>query len=128
YLSEDRRRAGWVSGVLLTLASWIRLTDSNVQAVEWYTLPAATALLVYGVRRLRQDPSESSWRCLGPGMTLALTPSLLLALGVQARLAAPFALGVIGIGLLALVNLWPVAQFIPLWTLLSLTGAVLLGT
>jgi len=149
HLSEDRRGAGWVSGVLLTVASWIRLTDSNVQAVEWYTVPAATALLVYGVRRLRQDPSESSWGCLGPGLTLALTPSLLLALGepvslrallvglasvalvalgVRVRLAGPFALGVVGIGLLALRNLWPVAAFIPLWTLLSLTGAALLGT
>ena len=60
YLSEDRRRAGWVSGVLLTVASWIRLADSNVEAVEWYTIPAATALLAYGVRRLRQHPGESS--------------------------------------------------------------------
>ena len=34
YLSEDRRRAGWVSGVLLTMASWIRLADNNVEAVE----------------------------------------------------------------------------------------------
>ena len=149
YLSDDRRWAGWVSGVLLTVASWIRLTDNNVQAVEWYTVPAATALLVYGARRLRQDPGESTWRCLGPGLTLALTPSLFLALdepvswrallvglasvvllawGVQARLAAPFALGVVAIGLLALRNLWPVAGFIPLWALLSLVGAGLLVT
>ena len=148
YLSEDRRRAGWVSGLLLTVASWIRLTDNNVETVEWYTVPAAAALLVYGVRRLRRDPSESTWRCLGPGMALALTPSLMLALdepitwrglfvgfasvalvglGVQARLAAPFALGVGATGLLALRNIWPVAAFIPRWTLLFVIGGVLLG-
>ncbi len=151
YLSEDRRRAGWASGALLTIASWIRLTDNAVETVEWYTVPAATALLVYGVRRLRRNRSEStesSWRCLGPGMALALTPSLLLALdepitwrglfvglasvalvalGVQLRLAAPFALGVVATALLALRNIWPVAAFIPRWTLLFVIGGVLLG-
>ena len=148
YLSEDRRRAGWVSGVVLTVASWVRLTDSNVVTVEWYTVPAATALLIYGVRRLARDPSESTWRCLGPGMVLALVPSLMLALdrpitwrgllvglasvaiialGVQIRLAAPFALGVVATGLLALRNIWPVAAFIPRWALLFVIGAVLLG-
>lgn len=54
YLSADRRRAGWVSGLLLTIASWIRLADNDIQGVEWYTLPAATAFLVYGTRRLRR--------------------------------------------------------------------------
>lgn len=86
-------------------------------------------------------------RCLGPGLVLGLTPSLLLALdepvswrglgvglaavvlvalGVRLRLAAPFVLGVVATGLLALRNIWPAAAFIPRWTLLFLTGAVLL--
>jgi hypothetical protein len=148
YLSEDRRSAGWVSGLLLTLASWIRLGDTNVQTVEWYTVPAATALLFYGVRRLRRDSRESTWRCLGPGVGLALTPSLwlaldeplswrgllvaiasvtILALGVQIRLAAPFAIGVVSTALLAMRNIWPVAAFIPRWTLLFLVGGTLLA-
>ena len=151
YLSDERRRAGWVSGALLTVASWILLVDNDVQTVEWYTVPAATALLVYGIRRLRRrrnEVTESSWRCLGPGMVLALTPSLFLALdepttwrglfvglasvalvapGVQVRLAAPFALGVLATGLLALRNIWPVAAFIPRWTLLFIIGGVLLA-
>ena len=154
YLSPDRQRAGWVSGVLLTVASWIRLADNDIQVVEWYTLPAATALLVYGTRRFRRDPgestesTESSLRCLGPGLALALVPSLVLALrepvswrglvtgvasvvlvavGVKVRLAAPFILGVLATALLALRNIWPVAAFIPRWTLLFLIGGVLLG-
>jgi uncharacterized membrane protein len=69
----------WVV-VGLAMASWIRLADNNIEAVEWYTLPAATALLVYGVRRLRRDSSESTWRCLGPGLALALVPSLSVAM------------------------------------------------
>ena len=149
YVSRDRRRAGWVSGVLLTIASWIRLADNDVQAVEWYTLPAATALLVYGARRLRRDAGESTWRCLGPGLALALVPSLglalgepvswrgvlvalasvaLLALGVRLRLAAPFAFGAVATALLAVRNIWPVAAFIPRWSLLFLIGGGLLVT
>jgi hypothetical protein len=58
YLSEDRRKAGWASGLLLTVASWSRLADNNIQTVEWYTVPAAMALLFYGVRRLRHDPAS----------------------------------------------------------------------
>jgi hypothetical protein len=148
YLSRDRRRAGWVSGVLLTVASWIRLADNDIQAVEWYTLPAATALLVYGVRRLRRAPGEPSLRCLGPGLALALLPSLLVALrepvswrallvglasltlvvlGVKVRLAAPFVLGVVATAMLALREMWPVAAFLPRWALLFLVGGVLLG-
>jgi hypothetical protein len=149
YLSQDRRRAGWVSGALLTAASWIRLTDSDVQIVEWYTLPAATALLVYGTARLRRDPTDSTWRTLGPGLALALTPSLLsaldepvswrglvvglasvamLALGAGLRLAAPFGLGAAGTGLLVLRHFWPLAAFVPRWTLLFVLGGVLLAT
>jgi hypothetical protein len=149
YLSPDRHRAGWVSGMLLTTASWVRLMDLNAQSVEWYTLPAAAALLVYGTRRLRRDPAGSTWRTLGPGLSLALTPSLwlaldeplswrgllvglasaaLLALGAGLRLAAPFALGGFATGLLALRNFWPLAAFVPRWTLLFLLGALLLAT
>ncbi len=147
YLSDDRRGVGWASGVLLTVASWIRLADNNIEAVEWYTLPAATALLVYGVRRLRRDSSESTWRCLGPGLALALVPSLsvaldqpvtwrgllvglasvaLVAVGVRLRFAAPFALGAVATGLMAIRYIWPVAAFLPRWGLLFLIGGLLL--
>lgn len=147
YLSDDRSRVGWVSGVLLTVASWIRLADNNIEAVEWYTLPAATALLVYGVRRLRRDSSASTWRCLGPGLALAMVPSLsvaldqpitwrglvvglasvaLVAVGVQLRFAAPFAVGAVATGLMAIRYIWPVAAFLPRWGLLFLIGGLLL--
>lgn len=52
----------------------------------------------------------------------------LVAVGVRARLAAPFALGVAATGLLAVRNIWPVAGFIPRWTLLFIIGGALLAT
>jgi hypothetical protein len=51
----------------------------------------------------------------------------LVVLGVRLRLAAPFALGVLATAVLALREIWPVAAFIPRWSLLFLVGGVLLG-
>jgi len=63
-----------------------------------------------------------SWR----GLFVGLASVAMVVLGVRARLAAPFALGVLGTGLLALRYVWPVAAFIPRWTLLFVVGGALL--
>ena len=52
----------------------------DVQAPELYTLPAAVLLVAAGVWRLRTDETANSFAALGSGLTLALLPSLLLAL------------------------------------------------
>ena len=59
---------------------------------------------------------------------MALASVALLALGVRLRLAAPFALGAVATALLAVRNIWPVAAFIPRWSLLFLIGGGLLVT
>ena len=84
---------------------------------------------------------------LGSGLTLALLPSLLLALdepvslrgalvgfaalvslawGVQQRLAAPFVLGALATAVLALRHLQPIADAVPRWVSLGLVGLALL--
>jgi hypothetical protein len=72
----DRRRLGWLAGVLLTASSWVRLGLADVGVVEAYTLPPAAALLVVGALRLRRDRAASPWRALGPGTAGALLPSV----------------------------------------------------
>jgi len=64
-----------------------------------------------------------SWR----GLFVGFASVALVALGVQVRLAAPFAIGVASTALLALREIWPVAAFLPRWTLLLLIGGALLG-
>ena len=59
---------------------------------------------------------------------MAIASVALLALGVRGRLAAPFALGALATGLLALRNIWPVTAYLPRWSLLFLVGAVLSWT
>ena len=104
-------------------------------------------LLAVGVRRLRTDPQADSVRVLGSGLTLALLPSLLLALaepvsvrgaavaagglvalglGVRRRWSAPFAAGAAVTAVLAVRHLGPVAEALPRWISLGVVGAVLL--
>jgi hypothetical protein len=118
-----------------------------VQAPELYTHPAAVVLVVAGTWRLRTDEAANSFAALGSGLTLALLPSLLLALdepvsvrgaliaaagilvltaGIQQRLAAPFVLGAVTTGLLALRHLEPYADAVPRWISLGAVGLALL--
>ncbi|CAA9326011.1 MAG: hypothetical protein AVDCRST_MAG36-676 [uncultured Nocardioidaceae bacterium] len=85
-LRPDRRWLGWAGGLLLAAASWVRLADVGVSEPEPYTLPAALALLVVGLVALRRRGGGDTVRLLGPGLGLALVPSLLWVLDDPATL------------------------------------------
>jgi hypothetical protein len=144
--NRDRSQLGWAGAVVLAYATVIRVV-AEVRAPELYTLPAAALLIGVGAWRLRSDPRASSFTVLGSGLTLALMPSLLLALdepvslrgaligaagvlvlavGVQQRLSAPFVLGALTTGVLALRHLEPVAEAVPRWISLGGVGLALL--
>lgn len=146
-LSHDRRLAGVAGGLLLASASWVRLAVVGVTAVEAYTLPTALVLLVLGVVRMHRTPGASSITSLGPGLSLALLPSLWVALpdptslralllgiaavlillgGAVMRWVAPLAFGGGVILLLAIVNLAPYVDAVPRWVVFGLLGAALL--
>jgi hypothetical protein len=144
--NRDRLVLGWLGAVVLGFATVIRVVE-EVRFPELYTLPAAALLVAAGIWRLSRDPGTSSFVALGSGLTLALLPSLLLALdepvslrgalvgfaalvslawGVQQRLAAPFALGALATAVLALRHLQPIADAVPRWVSLGLVGLALL--
>ncbi len=144
--TRDRALLGWAGAAVLGCATLIRVLE-EVQAPELYTLPAAALLVAFGAWRLRGDTETSSFTMLGSGVTLALLPSLLLALdepvslrgaliaagsvlvlaaGVQQRVAAPFVLGALSTGALAVRHLEPVAEAVPRWISLGGVGLVLL--
>jgi hypothetical protein len=143
---RDRAALGWAGAVVLGGATVIRV-EEGISAPELYTLPAAALLVAMGAWRLAGDRETSSLSALGSGLTLALLPSLLLALdepvslrgalvgaagvlvlaaGVQQRLTAPFVLGALTTGLLALRHLQPVADAVPRWISLGMVGVLLL--
>ena len=149
---REDHRWGWVSGVLLTASSWVRLAEADVTAPEAYTVPPALLLLGVGWLQRRRHPAHSSWRAYGPGLTLALVPSLLravtdsgelrplllglaalvvLALGVGRRLQAPLLVGGAVLGIDAFVQLAPylVAAYdaVPRWVTIGAVGLLLVG-
>lgn len=147
-LRADRRDLGWVAGALLATATWVQLADLGVRAPEPYTLPSALVLLLIGWWRLRRDPSASTFATLGPGLGLALVPSLvwviadpltvralllglacllLVLAGAQARLAAPLVLGAAAAVVLLIVELAPYSQAVPRWALIGTAGVLLVG-
>lgn len=142
----DREALRWAGSALLLTATLIRWIE-HVAFPELVTLPAAVVLLAAGSHRMRGDSKVSSYLALGPGLALALLPSLLIALahpvsvralalgvgglvvmavGVQQRWAAPFLAGAVTVALLAIRNLGPVIAGVPRWTSLGVVGVVLL--
>jgi hypothetical protein len=145
-LHPDRRWAGWLGGLLLAAATWVRLADIGVDTPEAYTLPSALALLLVGLDRLRRDPSLATGPALTPGLLLATTPSLLWSLadpvsaravllgggclmlvlaGSQLRWNAPLVVGAAVGGLLVVREVAPYAAETPQWVVIGLAGALL---
>lgn len=145
-LNEDRSDAAWVSVLALGVATIVRVAE-DVQAPEAYTLPAAALLLAAGWWRLTHDGRADSVRALSSGLTLALLPSLLLALdepvsvrgalvaagglvalavGVARHWSAPFVAGALTTGVLAVRHLGPVVEGLPRWISLGSVGVILL--
>ncbi|WP_447644721.1 SCO7613 C-terminal domain-containing membrane protein [Nocardioides zeae] len=141
-----RRPLAWVGGVLLVLASWVRLADEGVTVPEAYTLPAALVLLAVGVVALLRDPRRRSTTTLVSGLVLALAPSTLLALddpatlrgllltaaslalvlgGATLRWSAPLVAGSVVGALLLLRALAPYAAELPPYLVMIAAGAVL---
>ncbi len=146
--NASRRLLGWVGGLLLAMATWVRLWDLGVEAPEAYTMPSALALLAVGLWHLRAHPEASTRLALGPALALATVPSLLkvfaepislraallgvgcLALvlvGVRLRWSMPVVIGALVGGTLVLWEAAPYTGNVPPWVLIGLAGAALIG-
>ncbi|NWF31180.1 hypothetical protein HW130_33935, partial [Streptomyces sp. PKU-EA00015] len=116
--AERRPAAGYVAAVLFVLATWVRLSASEVASPEAYTLPVTVPALVIGALRRRRDPQASSWTSYGPGLAATFVPSLFAAWGDEHWLR-PLLLGV------AALTVTLVGARLRLQALLVLGGAVL---
>lgn len=147
-LTNSRRRAFIkVGSVLLGIAYVVRLADAGVHVAEAYTAPFAAVLLMVGAWALRR-PGLATVRALGPGVTLALLPSLpralseptslralllglvavaLLAIGVKLRWQAPFVGGAATVLLLVVANVGPWVLGLERWILIAVLGAAALA-
>lgn len=143
----DRRAYAWSAGVAAVVATWAWLSLAGVSLPEAYTLPAAAVALVAGALAWRRAPQLSSWLAFGPGLVVALLPSLGLAIeqdgaarpllltagallvvlaGARARLQAPLVLGALTLVVLGVDAVWSVAAQLPRWATIGAAGLLLL--
>lgn len=127
-------------------ATWAWLAVAHVDTVEAYSAPAAVVALGAGVLGWRSGPARS-WVTLGPGVVLAVGPTLVLAvahddawralvaaalglaamiLGGSMRLQAPLGLGAAALAVLAIDTLGPAAARLPRWIPLAVAGVLLM--
>ncbi|WP_370092772.1 SCO7613 C-terminal domain-containing membrane protein [Streptacidiphilus sp. MAP12-20] len=151
-LRADRRKAATIAASCLFIgASWIRLALWDVHTPEAYTIAVAALALTIGHLRHRRDPAASSSATYGPGLTVALLPSLLtlwtdghwlrplllglaallaVVLGVRFRLRAPLLIGGAVLLLTGVHELAPtvlqVLGLLPRWVPLAAAGLLLL--
>ncbi|MDK0518452.1 hypothetical protein [Streptomyces sp. ML-6] len=91
--AERRPVAGYLAVALFVLATWVRLSASEVSDPEAYTLPVTVPALVIGALRRRRDAETSSWTAYGPGLAATLVPSLFAA-WIDPHWLRPLLLGV----------------------------------
>jgi len=146
-LHPTRRFLAWPGGLLLAMATWVRLAELGVTVPEAYTLPSALVLTAVGCWRLLRDDRTATLRLLAPGLSLATVPSLLVVLddptslralllglgclalvlaGVALRWSAPVVVGAVVGAVLVLRELAPYAAELPPWVVIGLSGTVLL--
>jgi hypothetical protein len=145
-IHETRRWLAPAGGLLFLLAIWARLADWQVDTVEAYTLPLATALLALGLFQLHRRPEAGTAETLLPGLLLGSVPSLVLAwddpvsaralvlggcclalvlAGSLLRWSAPLLTGTV-VGLLVVLReLGPYAGTVPQWVWIGLAGLLL---
>jgi hypothetical protein len=70
-----------VGAAQLVLAAWIVAVVTDRTAIEWYSLPAAVALLLAAGPHLWRGASWPAW---GPGLLVAAVPSTLFAAATSA--------------------------------------------
>ncbi len=142
-----RRGYAWCGAAAAVAATWAWLAVANVALLEAYTLPAAAAALIAGAVTWRGHPRGGSWLAFGPGIAVALLPSLVVTIdrggvarpllltggallvvlaGARARLQAPLILGALTLLALGVEVLLPVAARLPRWVTIGAAGLVLL--
>lgn len=145
---DSRRLYVWPGIASLVVAYVALIVDSGFSFVEAYTLPLGVAALAAGLYLLRNKPDVSTWTYLGPGLAIALLPSVpqalvdpvglralvlglaalaVLAVGVRLGWQAPFVAGAAILFLLIVFNIGPYANAAPRVVLIAVVSAILLG-
>jgi hypothetical protein len=145
-VATSRRPVALLALTDLVVAAWIAVAGAGVETPEAYTLPAAAALLVAALPRLRAR--GPSWAAEGAAAAVAVVPSALavvaeptalrlvlvvaaavalVAAGTLAHRQAPFVVGAGALAFVVVVRLGPYAPLVPRWLTLIVASLLLFG-
>jgi hypothetical protein len=148
FVVHGRRTYLWPGAGALVVAYILLIVDSGFSFVEAYTLPLGATALAVGLYLVRKRSTANTWLLLGPGLAIALLPSVpqaladptdlralllgvgalvALALGIRLGWQAPFVSGAVIVTLLVLFNIGPYANAAPRVVLIAAVSAVLLA-
>jgi Domain of unknown function (DUF397) len=141
-----RLASAWCAAAAALGTTWAGMAAAGVTLVEAYTLPAAGVVLAAGAAAWRDHRHRGSWPVFGPGIAMALLPSLMLTIdrgglarpllltagallavlgGVGRRLQAPLLLGAFTLVALGVDAVLPVAAQLPRWLTIGSAGLLL---
>lgn len=145
--APQRLGFAYLGSLVISAGTSNLLSAAEVGQVEAYTLPLALLLAGIGAVQWHRDPSRPTLLIAGPALSLALAPSLLVAVrdGDSARLAA-VTLAVVAVLVIGLVRRWkspvtvgglvlagvavtqggPLIGYVPGWVILGVGAAALL--
>jgi len=143
------RPARWISSGVLSLGTALVLVGAHVTVVEAYTAVPAISILAIGLWWLVGDPSVTTMRALGPGLAVALAPSLVTLMTDPTHLVRTLALtgatvvlAVVGVGLrwfapilatsitavtVSFTQVFASEQIVPRWVSFAVVGSLLLA-
>lgn len=146
--APQRLPFAYVGSLLISAGTTNLLSNAEVDVVEAYTAPLVVLLAGIGAVQWRRDRSRPTLLTAGPALSVALGPSLLVAIrdGDSLRLAAVTAVAV-GVLLVGLVRHWkapvtvgglvlavvavtqggPLIGYVPGWLILAVGAAALLA-
>ncbi len=143
------RPARWISSGVFSLGTALVLIGAHVAVVEAYTAVPAISILAIGLWWLADDSRMTTLRALGPGLAVALVPSLLTLMADPTHLARTLALtgatvilAVVGVGLrwfapilatsitaviVSFTQVFASEQIVPRWVSFAVVGSLLLA-
>ncbi len=143
------RPGRWVSSGVLSYGMALVLIGAHVKVVEAYTAVPAITILAIGLWWLLDDATVRTMRAIGPGLAVALVPSLLTLMTDPTHLArtlaltgATIVLAFVGVGLrwfapilatsitavtVSFTQVFASEQIIPRWVSFAIVGSLLLA-
>ncbi len=138
----------YVGSLAITTGTGVLMAEADVTEIEAYTLPLVALLAAIGWVQWSRDHSLPTFVTMGPALTVAMVPTLLVAVGegdsprllavtaagllilvagLSRQWQAPVTVGSAVLVVVAVTQGGPLMEYVPGWFILGAAGATLLA-